>query len=225
MSSVSVYFDFVSPYTYLALVQLQSFATKHGVRWQPHPVVYAALLDATGLIGPVEVGIKRRYTFADIRRAAELLGVPLVGPPEHPFRSLEALRTACLFLNRPECLQLVVRLATACWGEGRDLTDVRVLAACVSDIGMDPTGLGEKIRQPAIKARLRDSTELALRAGVFGVPTFQLGEELFWGHDRLVHLAARLRRQISDPLRDLGEILERPRSADRTRTPGREEDS
>lgn len=219
MPTVSVYFDFISPYSYLALVQLPGFAAEHDLTWRPHPVVYGALLDSTGLVGPVEVDIKRRYTFADVRRAAALLEVPLVGPPGHPFRSIDALRSVCLFLDQPQWLPLAVRLASACWGEGRDLTDVDVLVACVSDVGLDPTDLGARLSGPAVKQQLRVSTEQALGAGVFGVPTLRWGDELFWGHDRLPHLAARLSGRISSPLDNLDGILERPRSADRAKIP------
>ena len=114
--SIDLYFDFVSPYSYLLLTQAAEFGQQHGITWRPQPVVYGALLNHTGLVGPVEVDVKRRYTFTDIRRSAALLGVPLVGPPAHPFRSLEALRTVSLFLGDPRCLDLSTALAQACWG-------------------------------------------------------------------------------------------------------------
>ena len=104
------YLDFVSPYSWLALMQAERFAAEHGVHWEVRPVVYAALLQANGLVGPVEVPAKRRYTLRDVVRCAHELGLRLNGPPEHPFRSLEALRTAYLFRQEPRSLQLAVRL-------------------------------------------------------------------------------------------------------------------
>lgn len=100
------YLDFISPYSWLALMQAERFATEHAVRWDVRPVVYAALLQANGLVGPAEVQAKRRYTFRDIVRCAHELGLRLSGPPEHPFRSLEALRTAYLFREEPQALRL-----------------------------------------------------------------------------------------------------------------------
>src|SRR5439155_24409662 len=99
MRSVAFYLDFVSPYTWLALTQAEAFVVRHGIRWELRPVVYSALLDAHRLIGPVETPAKRRYTFLDVARSARRLGLRLVGPPAHPFRSIEALRTLTLFLD------------------------------------------------------------------------------------------------------------------------------
>ena len=72
MARVQLFFDFVSPYSYLALTQAELFAGEHGVEWALKPVVYAALLDATGLVGPAEVKSKRRYTMADITRTSNV---------------------------------------------------------------------------------------------------------------------------------------------------------
>jgi 2-hydroxychromene-2-carboxylate isomerase len=217
--SIRVYFDFVSPYSYLALTRLAAFGARHGVVWEPAPVFYAALLDANHLIGPAEIRTKRRYTMTDILRGAELLGVPLVGPPAHPFRSLEALRVATLFADDPRALELSVALSTACWADGRDLTDWAVLEEIVGEVGLDAADLEAQASSAGVKAALRDRTTAAIEAGVFGVPTFERDGELFWGHDRLEHLAARLEGRIPD-LTERAAVLEaRPRGSDRPTAP------
>ena len=213
--TVELYFDFVSPYAYLALTQVTPFGERHDVHWIVRPVVYGALLDANGLVGPVEVEAKRRYTFRDVVRTAAMLGVSLVGPPAHPFRSLEALRTVCAYLGRPETLALTVALSQACWGEGRDLTDVEVLGEVVRSVGLDDSDLRDRIVATEVKESLRRSTEAALAAGVFGVPTFRLGRELFWGHDRMDQLGARLQGALRAGDADVAELEQRPRGADR----------
>jgi 2-hydroxychromene-2-carboxylate isomerase len=212
---VRLYFDFISPYSYLALTQAESFAAEHGVTWHPRPILYAAVLEARGLIGPAEEPVKRRYTMNDIVRAADLLDVPLIGPPAHPFRSLEALRATALHQADPRALTLAVALATACWGEGRDLADVAVVAGVVDAMGIDSDDLDHRLREPEAKANLKRNTDEALAAGVFGVPTFELEGELFWGHDRYPHLAARLMGHLN-PTADRARILDgRPRAIDR----------
>ncbi|HEY7471133.1 MAG TPA: 2-hydroxychromene-2-carboxylate isomerase [Gemmatimonadota bacterium] len=219
MTRIKVYFDFVSPYSYLALTQLAAFGARHGVAWEPMPVFYAALLDAHHLVGPAESRVKRHYTLNDILRAAALLGVPLVGPPTHPFRSLEALRVATLFGDDPRALDLDVALSSACWGEGRDLTDWEVLTGVVDRAGFDARDLEARASAPAVKAALRDRTTAAIEAGVFGVPTFDLDGERFWGHDRMEHLAARLDGRLPD-LAERAAVLEgRPRGSDRPTAP------
>jgi 2-hydroxychromene-2-carboxylate isomerase len=219
MTRIKVYFDFVSPYSYLALTQLAAFGARHGVAWEPMPVFYAALLDAHHLVGPAESRVKRHYTLNDILRAAALLGVPLVGPPTHPFRSLEALRVATLFGDDPRALDLDVALSSACWAEGRDLTDWGSLTEIVRRAGFDARDLEARASEPAVKAGLRDRTTAAIEAGVFGVPTFDLDGERFWGHDRMEHLAARLDGRLPD-LAERAAVLEgRPRGSDRPTAP------
>ena len=211
------YLDFVSPYTWMALMQAERFAAEHRVVWEPRPLVYAALLAAHGLVGPVETEAKRRYTFADVARCAHRLGLRLSGPPEHPFRSLEALRTLELFRREPQALSLAMHLSDAAWGAGRRLTDLGVLREVVSEVGLDAAGLGERIAAAEVKEALRQATDEAVRLGVFGVPTFVHDGELFWGHDRLEHLAARLEGRVP-PARELvGDLLDRPRGVERTR--------
>ncbi len=223
MTTVTLWFDFISPYAWLAMVQAETFAAERGVAWDPRPIVYGKMLDATGLVGPVETSAKRRYTWLDVARAAARIGRPLVGPPAHPFRSLEALRTACLFLDRPEALALVVALADAAWRDGRDLADRAVLEDVVASCGLDADRLGERIAEPAVKQRLRDLTEDAIARGVFGVPTFGLGVELFWGHDRMAALAERLAGAAPPDPEVVRRLIERPAAAWRARAPVRDD--
>jgi 2-hydroxychromene-2-carboxylate isomerase len=196
---VIFYLDFISPYTWLALTQARTFGERHDVRWELRPVVYAALLDAHGLVGPVETPAKRRYTIRDVARSASALGLRLVGPPEHPFRSIEALRALTLFRDDPLALGLAVGLADAAWGEGRSLTDAAVLEDVVTSVGLDADRLAERIAATGIKEALRRSTEEALDRGVFGVPTFVYDDELFWGHDRMEQLARRIAERQPKP--------------------------
>ena len=217
---VAFHLDFIYPYTWLALMQADAFAEEHGIVWEPRPVVYAALLDAHGLVGPVETAAKRRYTLHDVARCAQGLGLRLTGPPAHPFRSLAALRTLCAYRRGPAAMRLARLLSDAAWGEGRDLTDDRVLHDVVEKAGLPSDGLADRIASADVKNELRRLTDDAIAIGVFGVPTFVLDGELFWGHDRLGHLARRL---AGEPPPDEGlvkTLLERPKGAERTRRPG-----
>jgi len=217
---VRFYLDLVSPYTWLALMRAEEFGRQHAVRWDLRPVVYAALLDAHGLVGPVETDAKRRYTFEDVARCARRQGVALAAPPAHPFRSIEALRTVLLFREAPEALALARALSDACWGEGRDLTDLRVLEEAVASVGLPAGDLPARLGDPAVKEALRTQTADAIAWGVFGVPTFSLDGELFWGHDRMDHLGERLAGKLPDTRQEAAAISLRPRGADRAGRPG-----
>jgi len=215
VTTVAFYLDFISPYTYLALTQARRFERENGVRFDVRPVVYAKILDAQGLVGPAEREAKRRYTFADILRVAHRLGVPLVGPPAHPFRSLEALRALTLWRHDDRALDLAVALSTAAWGEGRDLTDVAVIADVLAVAGFDPVELAVRIALDSVKQELAAQTAAAIEAGVFGVPTFVADGEMFWGQDRLEHLAEHLAGRLPAAASLAGPLLARPRGADR----------
>ena len=218
MRDVILYFDFVSPYSWLGLECARGFAEEHGVRWDLRPIVYAKLLEANGLLGPAETDAKRRYTFFDVVRCARRLGLRVQGPPAHPFRSLDALRVATLFRTEAQALDVVVGLAHACWADGRELGDPGVLAEVVESVGLDPARLQARTQDAAVKNELRRLTDGALELGVFGVPSFVLDGEIFWGHDRLDYLAERLAdpSRPSDAVAD--RLLARPRAVVRRRT-------
>ncbi len=220
---VTLWFDYISPYSYLALTQVEAFGREHEVAWLVRPLFYAAVLDATGRMGPAEIPIQRAYTLRDILRAAELLGVPLTGPPAHPFRSLLALRATALVQDEPLALPLAIALSRAAWGKKRNLEDPAVVAEVTSAAGLDGPALVARAESEEAKSLLRRNTEEALAAGVCGVPTFGWEGELFWGHDRMAHLAARLTGRLSSPESRAVALDKMPRGADRARSPYRRE--
>lgn len=216
---VRLHFDFISPYSYLALTQAESFGDRHQIEWEVRPVLYAAILDATGLVGPAEQPSKRQYTARDIIRAADRLGVPLIGPPTHPFNPLMALRTACLYQDDPRGLQLAAELAKLCWGQGRPLTEYAVLEQALEATTLETADLAVRITAPTTKAQLKANTAQALAAGVFGVPAFLWQGEIFWGHDRLNHLADRLAGRLDSPEPRAQAWAAKPRDAERSSSP------
>ena len=218
MKHIRFHFDFVSPYAYLAWARAPALLARHDAVLEPRPVVYAALLDAHGLVGPVETDAKRRYTWLDVLRTARSRGLRLTGPPAHPFRSIEALRTVCAHREDPRVAALVSELFDSIWARGEDPTDLGVLAAAVKGAGVRGAGeaasLELDLARDDTKSTLRRNTEEALAAGVFGVPTFELDGELFWGDDRLEGLVARLEHE-APPEAELRAVLERPSGAAR----------
>jgi len=215
MTTVGFHLDFISPYARLALMRSKEFAAEHDVEWDMRPVVFAALLNAHGLVGPVETEAKRRYTFHDVVRQAQMLGLEFQGPPSHPFRPIEALRVQYLFNREPQAHDLAVRISNGAWGRGLDLADIGVLREIVEEAGLDASDLAVRIAAPEIKQGLRQSTEEAVARGVFGVPTFSIDDEIFWGHDRLDQLAAFLSGDLRSARALAGEVLARPRTASR----------
>lgn len=212
------YFDYISPYAYLAFHQIYPVAARTGRDVELTPMLFAAALSHWGHKGPAEIPPKRVYTFKDTYRRAANLSIPFSSPPTHPFNPLWALRvTQCLAPH--ERKPLVEALFASTWGkaERRGIDTREAVEAIAHDIGLDGQALCDQASQPASKARLRESTDAAVDAGVFGVPTIIADGELFWGVDSLPHLEAYLEGRDPLPPRLLAKLASLPASASRKR--------
>jgi 2-hydroxychromene-2-carboxylate isomerase/catechol 2,3-dioxygenase-like lactoylglutathione lyase family enzyme len=188
MKTLAFYFDFISPYAYLAWTQVHAVAARHGCEVEPRPLLFAALLDANGQRGPAEIPRKRLYTFKDVVRSAHRLGVPLGAPATHPFNPLLALRVASAELEAKARTALVDALFEATWVKGLDVTREDVVVAAADSGGLDGASLVLWAKSPEAKERVKKTTAEALELGAFGVPTMVAGGELFWGLDSLANL-------------------------------------
>ncbi len=206
MRTLEFFFDFISPYAYLASERVEELASRHGCEVVWRPILLSALLNHNQQRGPAEIPDKRRYTLKHLLRLSAEHGIPLGIPPAHPFNPLLPLRILAL---RPEA-GLVHHLFRACWKDGRAIDTAEALKEL-----MDADTLKQATGAEA-KQRLRQNTDEALARGVFGVPTVAVGEELFWGFDAFPHLERFL--QGKDPVNaELVEHWEQlPASASRT---------
>ena len=192
------YFDYVSPNAYLAWTRLPALAEEYGVAIEPVPVLFAGLLEAHGQLGPAEVRPKLQWMFKNNLRKAALLGVPINPPVFHPFNPLLALRVSSLPLAPSERWKLVGALFRAVWVRGLHVSEALVVRALAGEVGLDGATLIDQANQADGKARLRRQTDDAIACGVFGVPTVEVGGELFWGYDDLPHVELALAGR--DPL-------------------------
>ena len=183
--ALRVYFDYVSPYAYIAWHQLPAIAARHAQSIAPVPVVFGALLGAHGTKGPAEVPAKRRYIIKDAYRKARRAGLPLTLPPTHPFNPLLALRASSLALPDDARRRLIDALFAAVWATGEGIEAPGAVARIASSVGLDGEAIERAATEAEGRARLRAQTDEALAAGVFGVPTVAVDGELFWGVDAL----------------------------------------
>ena len=208
------YFDFVSPYAFIAWTQVHAIAERNGRVVRPVPVLFAGLLDAHGTKGPAEIPAKRAYTFRDAYRKAHRLGLPVLKPPpSHPFNPLLALRVASAPLDTTMKRRLIDALYEATWVLGTGIETPEAVADAASRAGLDGAALVRDAQTPEAKQRLRDATEEAVAKGVFGVPTVLVDGEIFWGTDGLDLVESFLRGEDPVP-KDLS-WAERPASAQR----------
>jgi 2-hydroxychromene-2-carboxylate isomerase len=172
------YFDFVSPFAYLALGEVEALALE--LELNLRPVLFGAMLKHYGQLGPAEVAPKRLQTYRMCVWKARERGIAFRFPPAHPFNSLELLRLATALDAEKGAVRAVFDIV---WREGRDPRSEATLALLRERLGIaDGDAL---IAATGAKERLRENTEAALAAGGFGVPTHALGDQLFWGTDAL----------------------------------------
>ncbi len=182
-STVRFYFDYISPNAYLAWTQLPALAHRHDVAVEPVPVLFAGLLEAHGQLGPAEVPAKMRWMSKSNLRKATRLGVALNPPAFHPFNPLLALRVSSLALQGSQRHALIDALFQAVWVRGLHVSETAVVEKVADEIGLPGAAIVTDAQSPEGKARLRRQTDDAISRGVFGVPTMEVGTELFWGFD------------------------------------------
>ena len=195
---IEFWFDFISPYAYLAWQRVHAVAEAHDRPLVYRPVLFAGLLGHWGQLGPAEIPPKREFVFKQVLRRAAALGVPLQPPPSHPFNPLLGLRLACVELEPEPRRRLIDALWQATWAGGPGITAPEEVARVLADAGLEPEPLLAAAQAPATKQRLLDHGAAAIAAGVFGVPTMLVDGELFWGDDSFAELDAWLRGE--DPL-------------------------
>jgi 2-hydroxychromene-2-carboxylate isomerase len=193
---IDFYFEFASPYGYLASTQIDALAGRHGraVAW--HPIMLGAAFKETGARPLMQTPLKGPYLLHDVPRFARLLGVPLTLPPVMPMNSLAASR-ACLWLeeaNPAQARRLAQALLHAHWGEGRDLGAPEAVADVAAGLGIERDDLLSAVADQRIKDRLKEQTQAAIERGVFGSPFIFIDGEPFWGADRLPQVDAWLAR-------------------------------
>jgi 2-hydroxychromene-2-carboxylate isomerase len=182
MRLVRFYFDYESPNAYLAWTQLPELAARTGAAVELVPVLYAALLDANGQLGPGEQPTKARWMMKNIARKAALAGVELNPPAFLPFNPLLALRVT-LLAPEEKRQEVIDALFRAVWARRLHVSEPSVVEEILRELGLDGAALVARAQEPEVKARLRRDTEQAIARGVFGVPTMEVDGELFWGYD------------------------------------------
>lgn len=188
---IELYYDVVCPFAYLASTQIERVAREAGAALEWKPVLLGGILKA---IGPTDDAnetmspARRRHDFLDMTRWAEVLGVPLEIPSAHPRRTVLAMR-AVLAAGEEGRVAASHALYDAYWVRGEDVTSAEVVATALDRASLDGRAIVDRTQDPAIKQELFDRTAEAVRRGVFGVPTFFVAGEMFWGQDRLAFVA------------------------------------
>jgi len=181
MNHITFYLDFISPYAYLAFEELpkQLMGISHSVAYRP--ILFGAVLNHHGHMGPAEIPGKREWTYRQVLWQAKQLDIPLDMPLAHPFNPLSLLRLAVACSdegapNRYVCETIFRHV----WQGGHAADDVNRFPELLA--GLAPK---RDMQEVEVKNQLKNNTEEAITKGVFGVPTFAIDDKLFWGLDAL----------------------------------------
>ena len=185
--SVEFYFDFGSPTSYLAYTQLPGICAAVGAELVYRPVLLGGVFQATGNVSPIAVPAKGRYTLIDMQRFARRYGVPLKMNPHFPINTLLLMRAATgVQLRQPERFEaLLARVFKGMWVDALNLGDAAVLGPLLAEAGFDPQALLALAAEQEVKDALKANTEAAIKRGMFGAPTMFVGDQMFFGQDRL----------------------------------------
>lgn len=194
MQKIGFTFDFLSPYSYLAWTWVRNGPYE----FEFHPVPMASLITHYETKGPAQIEPKRNYLFKDLLRKTKLHNIPFTTPMQLPFNSLYALRLSLKGVAGEHQKAVIDAIYRAGWEHGLDIGNDDVLRTVLKEHNLPVDELFAKMEEKSSRIELKQNLEAAISKGLFGVPSFTVGEELFWGHDSIPYLEMHLKNE--DPL-------------------------
>ena len=187
MKSVEFYFDLGSPYSYLAYYRLLQMAEQQEIQIVYKPILLGGVFKATGNRSPIEIPVKGVYSILDMQRWAEYYQIPMQMNPHFPMNTLTLMRilSGVQLLHLEKFEQVLKLLFDAMFGTPQNLNEPTVLAEVLKPSGFSVEDIMSMVQSEVVKQKLITETEQAIQRGIFGAPTFFVGDEMYWGQDRL----------------------------------------
>ena len=194
--TLEFYFDYGSPYSYLADTQVEAIARRAGASLERKPMLLGGVFKATGNASPMTVELKSKWTAFDMPMWARHYGVPFNRNPHFPVNTLALMRGAAAAQIDGSFERYHPAMYNAMWVDGRNLNDIKEVAAVLTAAGLDAARFGQRIQDQDVKDRLKETTEGAVARGVFGAPTMFVGDKMFFGNDRLPFVELALKGEL-----------------------------
>ena len=194
--TLEFYFDYGSPYSYLADTQVEAIAQRAGAMLVRKPMLLGGVFKATGNHSPAELPQKSAWSAFDMPMWARHYGVPFQRNPFFPVNTLALMRGAAAAQIDGSFERYHPAVFKAMWVEGRNLNDMKEVAAVLSASGLDAAKFGARIQDQDVKDRLKTTTEEAVARGVFGAPTCFVDKMMFFGNDRLPFVEMALKEEL-----------------------------
>ncbi len=180
------FFDYGSPFSYLADTQLKGLAERTGARVIYRPMLLGGVFKETGNSSPIAIEAKRKYMMADLSRWAKHYGLPAPNNPHFPINTIRLMRGAVAAERSGVFAAYHRAVFDAFWRDGLNLGDAAVVREVLARADLDAERLAAASEEGAVKDALRVATEAAVARGAFGAPTFFVGDQMLWGNDRLL---------------------------------------
>jgi carboxymethylenebutenolidase len=194
---VDYYVSLNSPWTHLGAARIEAMTARHGASLRIYPVDFGTIFPASGgLPLPKRAPQRQAYRLMELKRWRDALGIPITIQPRHfPARELPAASGVVAVretIGDAPAVALAHRVLKALWEEEKDTGDLATLAGLIAEVGLDADAVLAMAEEPRWAERRAADSEAALARGVFGAPSFVIGEEIFWGQDRLEFVERRL---------------------------------
>ena len=195
--TLEFYFDYGSPYSYLADTQVETIAKRAGASLVRKPMLLGGVFKATGNASPMTVELKSKWSAFDMPMWARHYGVPFNRNPFFPVNTLALMRGAAAAQIDGFFEKYHPAIYKAMWVDGINLNDIGEVAKVLSAAGLDAARIGNRIQDQDVKDRLKATTDEAVARGVFGAPTSFVGDMMFFGNDRLPFVEMALKGDLT----------------------------
>jgi len=182
---VEFYYDFSSPYTYIASRRIEKICEDNDAALEWKPFLLGGVFNEIGSIPAVQIDNKFNYLRQDFEESAIFYGVDFKFPDIFPLNSVRSMRGAFAAQEKGKLVEYTHEMFRLYWTQGVDLSKAEILGEAVGKIGIDAQWFVNRIAEQEIKDKLRDETNIAVERGVFGAPTMFVDDKMFWGNDRL----------------------------------------
>jgi 2-hydroxychromene-2-carboxylate isomerase len=194
--TLEFYYDYGSPYSYLADTQVETIAKRAGAALARKPMLLGGIFKATGNASPMTVEQKSKWSTFDLPMWAKHYGVPFQRNPFFPVNTLALMRGAAAAQIDGLFERYHPAIYRAMWVDGRNLNDIAEVAAVLTAAGLDAAKFGSRIQEQDVKDRLKATTDEAVARGVFGAPTSFVDDMMFFGNDRLPFVEMALKGEL-----------------------------
>ena len=185
IKSFDFFFDFISPYSYLAHKQIRNIEYQYKIEINYMPILLGGLLNLAEIKAPAFIPSKAKFMIKDCKLFAEKLNIKFKFNSYFPIHSLNLMRGVLIAKKENKTSLYINKFFDACWKDGLNLNDQKIIDKILEDLNFNIEAFKLKISEQKIKDELKKRTSDAYLKGVFGAPSFIINNKMFWGQDRL----------------------------------------